>query len=112
MNDLTIPQDIKIFLESILKDAGMMTLDDGAKEEMIKELFVRLDKHLTNTIVESLPDEHIDAFLKMQEENKSRQEIEQFIIDKIPNSQQVFINAFSSFRNEYLSSVADSKIST
>lgn len=110
--NILIPPDIRAFLEGILQDSGMVTLDEVTREDMIKELFVRLDKHLTNTIVESLPDEHIDAFLKMQEENKPREEIEQFIIDKIPDSQQVFINAFSAFRNEYLGSVADSKIST
>ncbi|HLL60841.1 MAG TPA: DUF5663 domain-containing protein [Candidatus Nitrosocosmicus sp.] len=107
--DIKIPQDIRTFLEGILQDAGMVTLDDATREEMIKELFVRLDKHLTNTIVEAMPDEHIEEFLSMQEQNKPREELEQFIIDKIPNNQQVFLNAFSTFRDEYLGSVDEAK---
>ncbi len=104
-----IPQEVRGFLESLLQDAGMKTLDDTMREEMIKELYARLDNHLTSVIVDNMPAEHLDAFLKLNEEKKPREEIEQFLQDKMPNSKDVFAKAFAQFRDLYLGNVAVAK---
>ncbi|MCL4418994.1 DUF5663 domain-containing protein [Patescibacteria group bacterium] len=103
---LEIPQEIRNYLDGLLKDAGMTTLDDAMREEMIKELFARLDNFIASAIIEKLPPENLDEFIKMNEEKKSQAEIEQFLKDKMPNAQEVFANAFSDFRNLYLSNVS------
>lgn len=102
---LEIPQEIRNFLEGLLKDAGLTTLDDNMREEMIKELYARLDNYIASVIVDKLPPEHLDDFIKINEEKKSQQEIEQFLKDKMPNPQEVFANAFSEFRDLYLGNV-------
>lgn len=89
----------------MLTDAGMTSLDTGMHEEMIKELYARLDNYLTSTIVDNLPPEHLETFIKMNEEKKSKPEIEQFLKEKMPNSQEVFAKAFIDFREEYLGNV-------
>lgn len=103
---LQIPQEIRGFLESLLKDAGMTTLDDTMREEMIKELYARLDHFLTSKIIEVMPPEHLDEFIKINEEKKSREEIETYLKDKIPNAQEVFTRTFAEFRDLYLGNVA------
>jgi len=45
----------------------------------------------------------------MNEDKKSKEEIEQFIKTKLPNSQEVFTNAFIDFRSLYLGNVAASR---
>ncbi|MBI2622802.1 MAG: hypothetical protein HYW64_01780 [Candidatus Levybacteria bacterium] len=103
---LQIPQEVRGFLESLLTDAGMTTLDETMREEMIKELYSRLDHFLTSKIIEVMPPEHLDEFIKLNEEKKSREEIEAYLKDKIPNSQEVFTKAFAEFRDLYLGNVA------
>lgn len=103
---LEIPQEIRNYLDGLLKDGGMTTLDDQMREEMIKELFARLDNFIASAIIEKLPPENLDEFIKLNEEKKPQEEIEQFLKDKMPNSQEVFANAFSDFRSLYLSNVS------
>lgn len=103
--DQSIPKEIRTFLEGLLQDAGMTTLDNEMKEEMIKELYARLDSYLTSIIVDAMPEEHINTFIKLNDEKKSQQEIQTFIQDHIPNAQDIFTKAFSDFRELYLGNV-------
>lgn len=103
-----IPQEIKNFLEGLLTDAKM-TLEESMKEEMIKELFERLNNFITTAIIDNLPPEHLEDFIKLNEEKKPQTEIEQFLKDKMPNSQDVFAKAFADFGALYLGNVAASR---
>lgn len=103
-----IPQEIRSFLESLIQDAKMI-LDEGMKEEMIKELYARLDSFITTSIIDNLPPENLEEFIKINEEKKSQSEIEQFLKDKMPNAQDVFAKAFADFRALYLGNVAAAK---
>lgn len=102
---LEIPTEVRTFLEGLLNDAGMTTLDEGMHEEMVKELYARLDNYMTSVIVDNLPAEHLDAFIKMNEEKKPRNEVEQFLKEKMPNATEVFAKAFADFRDLYLGNV-------
>jgi hypothetical protein len=102
---LQIPQEIRSFLENLLQDAGM-TLDESMKEEMVKELYARLDNFVTATIVDNMPEDKIEEFIALNEQKKSLEEIQGFITTNLPNAQEVFAKAFTDFRNMYLSGVA------
>lgn len=102
---LQIPEEIKTYLTGLISDSGMV-LEAQMKEEMLKELFARLDSYMTSVIVEKLSAEDVEVFIKMNEDKKPKEEIEQFIKTKLPNSQEVFTNAFIDFRNLYLGNVA------
>lgn len=102
---LEIPAEIRSFLEGLLADANMTTLDDDMKEEMVKELFARLDNYITSTIIDNLPSENLEEFIKLNEEKKSMEEIESYLKDKMPNAQEVFTKAFMEFRDLYLGGV-------
>src|SRR3989344_5549520 len=84
-----IPGEIRNFLETLLQDAGMTSLDDQMHEEMIKELYIRLDNFITSTIINNLPPEHLEEFIKANQEKKPLAEIEQFLKDKMPNVHEV-----------------------
>lgn len=102
---MTIPDDIKQYLESILQEAGMLTLDDKTRDTMIEELYVQLDNYLASVIVKQLKPEDLETFIKMNEEKKPKQEIEAFIKEKLPHAQHIFTNAFIDFRKLYLGNV-------
>jgi hypothetical protein len=100
-----IPTEIVSFLDGLLQDAGMTSLDKEMHDEMIKELFARLDNFLTATLVEKLTPEDTETFIKMNEEKKSKEEVEKFLQEKLPNAQETMTNAFMEFRDLYLGTV-------
>lgn len=106
---LEIPPEIRNLLEGMLKDANMVSLDDSMREEMIKELYARLDNYITTAIIDNLPPEHLEAFIKMNDEKKSKEEIEAFLKDKMPNTEEIFAKAFADFRQLYLGNVSLSR---
>src|SRR5437870_3645060 len=84
-----MPPEIHTFLDNILTDANMPNLDQVTREEMIKELFARLDQFIASTIVSKLTGEDVETFIKMNEEKKPQDEIQLFLMQKIPDAQQV-----------------------
>lgn len=106
---LQIPAEVRSFLEGLLQDANMQSLDDAMREEMISELFARLDSYMTSVIIDNLPPEHLEEFTKMSEEKKSREEIEAFLKEKVPNVQEILTKAFMDFREMYLTNAAVSR---
>ena len=105
-NSPEIPSEIRSFLESLLKDANMLNIDEAMKEEMLKELYVRLDNHIITSIIDNLPPDQMETFIQMNEQKRSQSEIQQFLLDKIPNAQEIMALAFSDFRNLYLGNIA------
>jgi hypothetical protein len=76
------------------------------REDLIGELYLGLDSFINSTIVNNLPPESLETFIKMNEEKRPQAEIEQFLKEQIPNAQEVLANAFIEFRNMYLGNVA------
>src|SRR5579859_2691894 len=97
-----IPQEIRAYLENILQDAGMVTLNEHTKEGMMQELFFQLDNYLASIVVDNLQPADLEIFIKMNEEKKSKEEIEQFVKEKLPNAHSVFSDAFLTFKKRYL----------
>lgn len=102
---LAIPPEIHTFLDGLLTDAGITTLDNDTREEMIKELFVRLDHYITTVLIEKLPPENLDEFMKLNEEKKPMSEIQKYLMSKMPNAAEIFATAFAEFRDLYLGNV-------
>ncbi|MFA5933315.1 MAG: DUF5663 domain-containing protein [Microgenomates group bacterium] len=102
MDKLEIPEDVRKYLESLLYDTHITLLDEEMKEEMIEEIYKRLDSYLAATIANKLPPEALNEFIKMNDENRPAPEVEAFIKEKMPDADQVFANAFVEFRNLYL----------
>ena len=99
---IAIPPEIQSFLEALIKEANIPVNDDKAKEELVRYLFDKLDKFLAAKIVENMKPEDTEAFIKMNEEGKSREEIDAFIKEHMENPQEVFTRAFIDFRDFYL----------
>lgn len=101
-NQVQIPAEVRSFLENLLSEASVSSLDGKMHEGMIQELYVRLDNFIASTIIDNLPPEHLNEFIKLNEENKPQEEIEQFLKGKLPNYNEVFSKAFMQFRDLYL----------
>lgn len=102
-----IPVEIRAYLEDLIAEAQVPVFDDKAKEELIQYLFERLDRFLAAKIVENMSPEDTETFIKMNEDQKSREEIDNFIREHMPNAQDVFTRAFVDFRDFYLTAQAN-----
>lgn len=105
VNTAEIPAEVRTFLENMLTDAGMTFADESMKEDMIQELFTRLDSYITASIVDNLQPQDMDAFIKLNEEKRPKEEIETFLKDKIPDVQGMFAKTFADFRDLYVGNV-------
>jgi hypothetical protein len=105
-NRIVIAADVRGFLEDLLTTANIGELDEEMHEDLVQELYQRLDNYLTTTIMNNLPPEHMEAFIGMNEAKKPQAEIQQFLSDNMPNVDQVFADAFVQFREMYLGNVA------
>jgi len=106
---IQIPADIKQFLESIIDESKIEVLDEHMRQGMVQELYAQLDNYLASIITDQLKGEDLDVFVRMNQERKSKEEIEAYIKEKVPNAQEIFTNAFADFKNLYLESVTAAK---
>lgn len=104
---IVIPPEIQAYLESLIQEANVPVFDDKQKQELVRYLFDRLDKFLAAKIVENMKPEDTETFIKMNEDKKSREEIDAFIKEHMQNPQEVFTRAFVDFRDFYLTGQAN-----
>lgn len=80
----------------------MQVVDEEMKEQILIELYSRLDNFITAAIIKNMPPEHTEEFIKLNEENRPKEEIDKFMTEKIPNSGEIFAQALVDFRDIYL----------
>lgn len=102
--EIQIPDEASKFLNALLDETGL-SLTDDVREDMVKELYIKLDGLLTARIIDTLPDDKVDAFLDMQEKNSSPDEIQQFVQTNLPNASDLFTAVLTEFRDMYLTNV-------
>lgn len=105
-NNQTIPEEVQPYLEGLLADAGITPIDDAMKEGMMKDLYVRLDNFLASAILDNMPADQVEAFIKLNENKADKKAVEDFLQKNLPNAQDVFAKAFVEFRDLYLGNTA------
>ena len=101
-----IPVEIRTYLEGIIEEADILIFDEQDKEEILLDMYGQLNQFLIQKILEVLPEEKIDAFIALDEEQKGAQDIESFLSTAIPNAKDVLAQTFDNFRNTYLETIA------
>lgn len=100
---IQIPPDARAFLVNLMQEAQIKPINDNENEEMLEQLFIRLDKYIAATIVNNLPTEKdVEVFIKMNQEKKTQEELQKYIKDKIPNADEIFAQMFIDFRGLYI----------
>jgi len=100
---LVVPEEIKAYLEDIVVQAKIPVQDEASREQVIQDLFLRLDKYIAIKLAEHLTEDQAKQFVAMQQEGKPQEEVDAFITTNIPNADQMFANIFVDFRDFYLS---------
>jgi hypothetical protein len=99
---MQIPPEVTIILGKVLEDAGLKSPAKKLCIEQLRELHDRLDVLMFDEILTYLPARHLDAFVKMNDEKRPRQDIDKFLEENMPNAEKVFAGALAKFRGYYL----------
>ena|SRR5579872_439953 len=99
---IVIPKEIRNYLESLIHEANVAVFDEKTKEDLVQYLFEKLDRFLAAKIVENMSSDDTKEFIKLNQEKKSREEIDAYINTHMKNPQEVFTRAFIDFRDFYL----------
>jgi hypothetical protein len=73
---MQIPPEVTAFLGKVLEDAGMKSPARKLCDEQMREFHDRLDVVMFDEILTYLPARHLDAFVKMNDEKRSRAELD------------------------------------
>jgi hypothetical protein len=95
---MQIPPEVTAILGKVLEDAGLKSPDKKLCNEQLRDFHDRLDVVMFDEILTYLPAKHLNTFVKMNDEKKSREEIDKFLEKNMPNSDQVFAGALAKFR--------------
>jgi len=94
--------NVRVFLQELLKDAGQTNLSPELEEQMIQDLNSRLESRLILTAMENLSPEQQDELGKMAEENVDPKSMESFIKTNVADWEKVFSRVLLEFRDTYL----------
>lgn len=100
--DNTNTNQVDTFLEELLRNAGLdMTLPQ-VKEEMMKDLRVKLDTALIVGALEQLTEEQLNEFNSKVAEGMGDNEKLEYLRAKIPNIEEIYKDVMLDFYNSYV----------
>jgi hypothetical protein len=86
----------------MLSDAGMDTMPANVQEQMLSDLYARLEDWVFGYVLKNLNDDEITKYREMVEAGASQEDLQKFLDEKIPNAKEVFAQAMLDFRKSYL----------
>lgn len=95
-------QPLEQFIEGLIDERKYPDLLPEAKEEMKKDLLIRLDDFIAARIIAALSDTDVLAYEKLLQEKKPEEEVQQFVSSKIPDFVNFLSAAMLEFRAVYL----------
>ncbi len=101
----SIPRIYELFLEKVIEDAHGPHVPEKLREQMIQDLYGRLQNHLMVSFMQELPDEHADAFAELSASNPGEEAIQDFFQQHIPRFDEVVGESLTEFRDVYAGSI-------
>jgi hypothetical protein len=98
---MQISPEVTTMLGKVLENAGLKSPDEKLCYEQLRELHDRLDVIMYFEILTYLPAKHLDAFVKMNDEKRSRGEIDKFLEENMPDAEKIFEGALAKLREHY-----------
>jgi hypothetical protein len=97
-----ISEEIKIFIDSLLLQKGLHQAPDSVKEQLILEIYDRLQQWLLADMFNAVPDSAEQQLEQFMSGDPSKQQIQEFFEKIIPNHEEVLSNSLRSFEQTYL----------
>src|SRR5512147_2875915 len=92
-SQMGIPTEVRIVVEGILEESGRRGLDRNMHEAMVDDLSQHLETIMYFEILTHLPGKHLEAFVKINDQNRTRAELDKFVVRNMPNAEKIFTDA-------------------
>jgi hypothetical protein len=98
--------EIHRFLKELLIDAGQTGLGEEVENQLIEDLYSRLEDRLILTAMASLPPDKQRELEEIAANKKQDpKKVEAFLMENIPDYAKVIGTALADFRNTYIEAV-------
>lgn len=98
----TQKQAYETYIEQLIEERGFPDLTAEVKEELKKDLVNRLDSFIGAKVIATLSDEDVLKFEQLLKDGKSREEIQKFTVEHVPDFTTFLTNVLMEFRMVYL----------
>lgn len=95
-------QAIERFVEQLIKDKNFPDISPEVREELKKDLLIRVDDFIAAKVISTLSDENVDKFEEMLKTGKSEGEIQAFVAEYVPDFTNFLTQTLLEFRNVYM----------
>jgi hypothetical protein len=95
--------ELSQFIQGILAEKQLSGIDDNVREQLVADLQQRLLDQINRALIDALPDDKIEAFNRMlDDESLTDEQVQQFIAASGVDVQRVTIQTMLRFRDLYL----------
>lgn len=95
-------QNLGNFVDKLIEEKGFPDLVPEVKQEIKQDLMTRLDNFITARIIARLSDQDVLQFENMLKEEKKQEEIQEFVIGRMPDAINFLTNTLLEFKAVYL----------
>ena len=96
-----IPADIRVYLENLMEDANINVTPE-LKENMLYDLYLRLEKKLIADAIENMQPADVEAFTNLIQTQNNKEAIDEFIKTHLPNAQEIFVESLVDFKTDFI----------
>jgi len=93
---------IEAFVARLVLERKYPSMDSRVREELTRDLTLRVEKYVTMSIVAKLPSERLPEFQKLMEEGDNDETVAAFCKEHVPHLDEVTATALLRFRDTYL----------
>ena len=96
-------ESITQFIEQLLKDKKLPQLDEEVRQQLVNDLSNRLIDVINRRLIEAMPNNEVEIFTGLLDQKPIEPEkVRAYIEAKVPNQQQITLDAMMEFRTLYL----------
>lgn len=99
------PASLPEFVDKLIQEKGFPDITPEVREELKKDLLVRVDDFITARIIATLSDEDVNKFEGMLKEGKSMGEVQTFVSQQIPDFTNFLARTLLEFKGVYLGTI-------
>lgn len=101
-SQMQIQPEVRILLEGNLKEAGRRSSDRRIHEEKVDDLYRHLEVIMYCEILTHLPGKHLETFVEINDRNRTRAEVDGFLVKNMPDAEQILTDAVEKLRRSHV----------
>ena len=99
------PESLPEFIDKLIEEKGFPDITQEVRDELKKDLLVRVDDFITARIIAALSDEDVKKFEEMLQQGKDQGEIQTFVSQQIPDFTNFLARTLLEFKGVYLGTI-------